>query len=165
MHFNDLDFLTFVLGVALIDWVLNVAAAITKHLDDPDTQNARKRSGVWGPPHERWKRSGLSGEELIVRDQRQAAKRNIAVAEALCRETADRTSWYRYGTYSQRSARTEYSHLQWWMHREWPRSFHELKRGEQHLLTRLQNGELADQHQDAVDRHGGPVSAKRFRVG
>ena len=51
------------------------------------------------------------------------------------------------------------------MHREWPRSFDELKSWEQNLLTRLVTRELEDTYKDAVAQHGGAVSAKRFRVG
>ena len=139
--------------------------AMEKHRNDAGTRNAREKSGFWGPAHERRGRSGLCGEELTVRDQRDAAKRDIVVAKALRRETSDRTSWEKWGSYSQRPAPKECERSQWWTHRKWPRSFDQLNSGEQDLLTRLENGELADQHQDAVDRHGGAVCAKRFRVG
>ena len=136
-----------------------------KHKNDPNTWNARQKSGAWGPVHERRGRSGLCAEELTVRKQRKYAKRDIVVAKALRRETSDRRSWERYGSYTQGPAPEECEHLQWWTHRTWPRSFHELKRGEQNLLTRLENGELGDKHKDAVEQHGGAVCAKRFRVG
>ena len=139
--------------------------AMEKHRNDADTRNARQKSGFWRPADERRGRSGLCDEELTVRDQRDYAKRDIVVAKALRRETSDRRSWERYGSYSQGPAPKECEHLQWWTHRKWPRSFDELKGWEQNLLTRLENGELEEQHQDAVERHGGPVCAKRFRVG
>ena len=139
-------------------------AAVDRHKKDPDTRAAQQKSGMWGPSHERQGRSGLSAEELSVRRQRDAAKRDIVVAHALRRETADRASWDRCWHYTSKPIGQASQHLQWWSHRQWPRSFKEMKGWEQRLLERLESDALKETHKDAVAQHGGACSAKRFRV-
>ena len=138
--------------------------AMDEHRNHPRTRDAQEKSGLWGPVHERWGRSGLSDKELTVRNERDATRRDIAVARALRREISDRRSCDKWGSCSEEPASKECEHLQWWTHRKWPRSFQQLKRREQNLLTRLENGELEDKHKDAVEQHGGAVCAKPFRV-
>ena len=139
-------------------------AAVDRYKKDPDTRTAQQKSGMWGPSHERQGRSGLSAEELSVRRHRNAAKRDIVVARALRRETADRASWDRCWHYTSKPVGQASQHRHWWSHRQWPRSFKEMKGWEQRLLERLESDELKETHKDAAAQHGGTCSAKRFRV-
>ena len=143
------------------NWLQKLLDCVERHRRKPATIKAQRNSGIW---HGRRGRSGLDRKGRDARDAWFAAKRDFVMALAVEREVSDRAYWDRCWEYGPWKAQDASEHLQWWNWRRWPRRYGHLTPWERMQLDRLHSGELRDTLKRARERHGGEVTAKRFRM-